>query len=152
MSSSKPQQKMMCIKFPNGAIFRVSQILAEAEVLAGKAVYTTKSALHSFWKTQAKLKSNEKALKSFDFSQNQEANFLHKEENGKTFAYLKRGEKRRIEKVPQKETTRKKKWWEKALETITLGAFKPNVVVMEGGELQIVSYPIYQKFYVGKAA
>jgi hypothetical protein len=152
MISSKPQQKMMCIKFTNGTIFRVSQILAKAEVLAGKAVYTTKSALHSFWKRQAKLESNEKALKSFDFSKNQEANFLYQEENGKTFAYLKRGKKRRIEKVPPKETIRKKKWWEKALETITLGAFKPNIVVMEGGKLQIVSYPTYQRFYVGMAS
>lgn len=143
------KNKMVCIKTPSGLVFRVSKTLAEHEVPNG-AKYVSKSTFHSFWKEQAKLESNSIALRNVDFSKNQTVNFLNKESNGKTYAYLKRKDKRVIEDAPPQETTRKKKWWEKALETITLGAFKPNVISIENGLKQIISYPIYQKFYLGK--
>lgn len=142
--------KMLCIKYLNGLHVRLLKHIADMEVQEGKAKYTSKSALYHFWKMQRKLQVNDLALKSFDFSNNQEINFLHKEEdNGKTYAYLKRGEKQSIEPVSPKEKTRKPKWWEKALETITFGVFKPTLVTLEGGKLQIVSYPVYQRFLVG---
>lgn len=142
--------KLKCIKYPNGLHVRISERLANMEVEAGKATFTTKSALYHFWKTQGRLQANDKTLASFDFSNKQEVNFLHKEEdNGNTYAYLKRGERRTIEPVPPKEETRKPKWWERVLETVTLGVFKPTLTKLEGGKLQVVSYPVYQRFLVG---
>lgn len=144
---------MKCIKYPNGLHIRISERLANMEVEAGKATFTTKSALYHFWKTQGRLQANDKALKSFDFSNKQEENFLHKEENGNTYAYLKRGNKESIKPVaPATEVIdRKPKWWEKVLQKVSLGVFKPKVteIVKHDIRLKVINYPVYQRFLVG---
>lgn len=144
---------MKCIKYPNGLHVRVYKHIADMEVEAGKATFTTKSALYHFWKTQGRLQANDNTLKSFDFSNKQEENFLHKEDNGNTYAYLKRKVREVIEPVPPTTEVidRKPKWWEKVLQKVSLGVFKPQVteVVEHGIRLKVIKYPVYQRFLVG---
>lgn len=142
-------QKMKTIKFKNGTVMRVTETLAQPYLDSGEAHCVPKSTLKSFWKTQARLERNNDYLEKFDFSDKQDKNFLHKEADGKVFAYLFRKTKEKVEDIIPEKKEKKLKWWQKLTNTIGITHFEPKEVILEKDKLKLVSYPMYQKFLVG---
>ena len=143
-------QKMRTIKFKNGAVMRVSESLALPYIESGEAHYVPKSTLKSFWKTQDKLEKNNSYLEKYDFSKEQDKNFLHKESNGKVYAYLLRKVKVKVEAIiPEKKEIKKLSWWQKLTNAIGISHFEPKEVIIEEGKLKLVKTPMYQRFLVG---
>ncbi len=143
-------QKMRTIKFKNGAVMRVSETLALPYIESGKAHYVPKSTLKSFWKNQGKLEFNNAYLEKFNFGKDQDKNFLHKESNGKVYAYLLRKVKEKVEVItPEKKEIKKLSWWQKLTNAIGISHFEPKEVVIIEGKLKLVQYPMYQRFLVG---
>jgi uncharacterized protein YxeA len=147
------QAKKVCIKYTeSGAIFRVSKQLAKLEVEAGKATYTTKSAMYHFWNRQSKLEANSKILSANNFGKEQTDNFLV-DEGTKTYAFLKRGSKVHYEPHTEEvsKDVPKLKWWQKLLEKVTLGFYKPTVITLPAGDgkfIKQITTPVYQKYLV----
>lgn len=144
------QVKMKTIKFKNGAVMRVTESMALLYIDSGEAHYVPKSTLKRFWKTQDKLERNNTYLENFDFSKEQDQNFLHKEEDGRVFAYLFRKNREKIEEyTPEKKGVKKLKWWQKLGNAIGLSNFEPKEIILQEQGLKITSYPMYQRFFVG---
>ena len=75
MEPVKNLEKLICIRYPNNKIVRVPRSEAESLVVAGEAVFTTKSKYHEFLKNEGirirrehqkeiKLQANDRRLKS----------------------------------------------------------------------------------------
>lgn len=142
-------QKLVCIKFNNGVVIKAPQYIAETQVQSNQAHYVSKSVLRSYINTQTKLERNHKALENYDFSDKQDKNFIHKEDSGKTYAYLFRKQKMNIEDNWEETADTKRYNWLQKFANKVKDFFKPTVVPF-GLSKKIVHYPIYQKFLVSK--
>ena len=144
------QLKLKTIKFNNGVVMRMLEAKAEEYISKGEAIPASKKSLRKFWKLHDKIKENNEYLASFDFSKDQDKNVLHKEEDGKTFAYLFRRNLQKVEAiVPEQKGKEKLPWYKRLSNYLGLSHFEAQEIILEEGKAKMIIYPRYQKFLVG---
>lgn len=142
-------EKLITVKFVSGAVMRVSKSLALPFIEKGEAHPVKKSCLKAFWNKENQLQVNNALLQTHDFSKKQDRNFVHKEDDGKVYAYLFKKERQVIEKyTPEKKETKKLNLLQRIGNYLGLTQFEPKTVIIENEKIKVISYPMYQRFLI----
>lgn len=141
--------KFKCIKYPQGTVIRVPEEIARQAVEAGTAHYVSKRYAKTMHKKVQKITKNQEILEKYDFSKDQELNFLHKDGN-KTYAYLHRKDVVDYVVKNSKEQVKKKSWWQKILAKVDsfLGTKLSPKEVQVTDDLVQITTPRYQRYLV----